>query len=74
MSNFLFELTVPDIKERIKKCDVIVIPMGSCEKHGPHCPVGVDSTTTYTIATRGANKANVLYTPVIFTSSYGKSK
>jgi creatinine amidohydrolase len=65
MSNFLFELTVPDIQERVKKCDVIVIPMGSCEKHGPHCPVGVDSTTTYTIATGGANKANVLYTPLI---------
>ena len=65
MSSHYFDFTVPDLRKKMKECDVIVVPMGSCEKHGPHCPIGVDSSTTYTIASGGAEKANILYTPIV---------
>ena len=65
MSSYYFDFTVPDLQKKMKGSDVIVVPMGSCEKHGPHCPIGVDSSTTYTIASSGAEKVNVLYTPIV---------
>lgn len=60
-----FDLTSYDIAQRVKECDVIMIPMGSCEKHGPHIPTGVDTNTTWTIVTRAAAKADVMHTQII---------
>lgn len=33
-----FDLPSYDIVKRMKECDTIMIPMGSCEKHGPPHP------------------------------------
>ncbi len=60
-----FDLTSFDIAQRLKECDLIMIPMGSTEKHGPHIPTGVDSNTTWGIVTRAAKKADVLHTQII---------
>lgn len=60
-----FDLTSYDVVRRMKECDTIVIPMGSCEKHGPHIPIGVDSNTTWGIVTRAARKADVMHTQII---------
>ena len=60
-----FDLTSFDIAQRLKECDVVMIPMGSTEKHGPHIPTGVDTNTTWGIVTRAAKKADVLHTQII---------
>ena len=39
---FAQSLTFPYFEEQIKKIDTIVIPTGSLEAHGRHCPLGTD--------------------------------
>ena len=39
----LFNLSWVEVKEWLKETDTILIPMGSCEQHGPHLPCGVDT-------------------------------
>ncbi|GAG37457.1 unnamed protein product, partial [marine sediment metagenome] len=38
----LFEGTIVDFKNWVKKTDVVLVPIGACEQHGPHCPMGCD--------------------------------
>ncbi len=60
----LLELPWTDIAEYIKAGnDAVMIPVGSCEKHGHHVPLGVDSYTTMGSVERAAEKAKVLYSP-----------
>ena len=62
----LMELPWTDIAEYIKAGnDVVMIPVGSCEKHGHHVPLGVDSYTTMGSVERAAEKAKVLYSPLL---------
>ncbi len=39
-SYYLGELTWPDMKEFLAVHDLAVVPVGSCEQHGPHLPMG----------------------------------
>jgi len=36
-------MTMKEVEERLKKCDLIIIPLGSTECHGPHAPYGEDT-------------------------------
>jgi creatinine amidohydrolase len=38
------------VEERIKKYPVAILPVGSCEQHGPHLPMGTDSILAETLA------------------------
>lgn len=62
------ELTSKEVQERIRKegVDIILIPVGSHEMHGYHCPLGCDSYQALYIANNAAQKANVLSTPVVW--------
>ncbi len=62
----LLELPWTDVANYIKAGnDVVMIPIGSCEKHGDHVPLGVDSYTTMGSVERAAKKAKVLYAPLM---------
>jgi len=37
------ELTWPEAKERLRKVDVALLPVGAIEQHGPHLPLDTDS-------------------------------
>lgn len=45
--------------------DLALVPIGSTEQHGPHAPLGTDTITATTIATRAANayQNQVIVTP-----------
>lgn len=60
------ELSWPEIVEKTKECDIILLPIGSIEQHGPHCPVGVDSLNVQKIAERVAERTGVLIAPPIW--------
>lgn len=60
------ELSWPEIVKKAKECDIIILPVGSIEMHGPHCPVGSDSLNTQKIAERVAKKTGVLVAPPIW--------
>ena len=62
----LMELPWTDISAWIKAGnDVVMIPVGSVEKHGHHVPLGVDSHTTMGSVERAAKKAKVVHTPLM---------
>ncbi len=62
----LNELPWTDVASWIKAGnDVVMIPVGSCEKHGHHVPLGVDSHTTMGSVERAAVKAKVVYSPLL---------
>ncbi len=62
----LLELPWTDVAAWIQAGnDVVMIPIGSCEKHGHHVPLGVDSYTTMGSVERAAVKASVVYSPLM---------
>jgi len=38
----LQEMTWTDVRDYLKKCDMVIIPLGATEQHGPHMPLGTD--------------------------------
>jgi creatinine amidohydrolase len=61
------EMGTRDVQKRIKEgCDTVLIPIGSCERHGnPYTPLGLDGLVTGAVAERAAQKTGVLYTPLM---------
>lgn len=65
-SVWMQELTWQDVDNYLKKNDIVIIPAGSTEEHGPAGPLGVDSYAAIALAEDAAKKANVLLTPPIW--------
>lgn len=66
----IFNLTWVEVKEWLQETDIILVPMGSCEQHGPHLPCGIDSFCGEYVALKAGEKARV---PVAPTVNYGYS-
>lgn len=61
----ILEMSYVDVQAHLKKTDVVMVSMGSCEKHGAHDPLGTDSFTTIVMVENASAKADVLYTPLL---------
>ena len=61
----IYEKGYDEVAEYCKKNDVILIPMGSTEKHGAHCPLGTDSLTTIGVVETAAELCQTCYAPMI---------
>jgi len=61
-------LTWVEVKEWREETDVVLVPMGSCEQHGPHLPLGIDTFAGEYVAIKAAEKARV---PVAPNVNYG---
>ncbi len=61
-SHCLLDLAPPDIRWFLDRSDIVLIPMGSCEQHGAHLPLGTDTITALEVAKRAAAIADVPYT------------
>ncbi|HLE26350.1 MAG TPA: creatininase family protein [Thermodesulfobacteriota bacterium] len=61
------EMGTEDIQKRIKEVlDTVLIPMGSCERHGnPYTPLGLDGLVSGAVVERTARKTEVLHTPLM---------
>lgn len=55
-----------EVKEWMKKSDVVIVQAGSIEQHGPFAPISTDCLTTEIAVERVAKKAEVPYTPMIW--------
>ena len=62
-SHNLLDLAPPDIAWFQERSDLILIPIGSCEQHGAHLPLGTDTITALEVSRRAAEKADVPYAP-----------
>lgn len=65
-SHWIQDLTWQDVKEYLKKDDIVIIPAGSTEEHGPSGPLGVDAYAAIALAEDVAKKTGVLITPPIW--------
>lgn len=62
----LAEMTWEEAEEALKKCEVVVIPTGSVEQHGPGLPLGTDMMVADALGKALANKVgeNIIVLPV----------
>jgi creatinine amidohydrolase len=61
------ELGTGDIQRLVKEgYNTILIPMGSCERHGnPYTPLGLDGLVSSAVVGRAARNGHVLHTPLM---------
>ena len=60
-SHNLFDLAPPDLQWFLAHSDIILVPIGSLEQHGPHLPLGTDTITALEVCKRAAELADVPY-------------
>lgn len=63
----LLAMSFSEVAERLKEPgqDVILVPLGSTEKHGAHIPLGTDSYITMTATTMASELADCLHAPLV---------
>lgn len=61
----LSNMSTKEVATYLEKNDSIIIPVGSCEQHGPHLPLGTDTMITAEIAERIAAELGILVAPMI---------
>lgn len=61
----IFDKGYDEVAEHLKENDVVIISMGSTEKHGAHCPLGTDTLTAMGVIEKAAELSKTCYTPVI---------
>jgi creatinine amidohydrolase len=61
----VLHLSYAEVAEAAKTRDTIILPIGSCEKHGAHVPLGTDTFITQGVVERAAELADVMHTPII---------
>jgi len=60
------EMSWPEIKAKLQETDIVLIPAGSTEQHGPHLPLGVDTFIPIYIAEEVAKRTGVPIAPPIW--------
>jgi creatinine amidohydrolase len=65
-SRSLLDLGPPDLRAHLSRDDSILIPLGSCEMHGNHLPLGTDIYNAIEVCRRAAVLADTLYAPPIW--------
>lgn len=61
----LQEMTWTDVEEYLKTNDIVIIPLGSTEQHGPHLPLGTDFFLATDMAKMISARTGVLVVPVV---------
>ena len=71
----LTDATWTDLADASQEQRVLVVPIGSCEQHGPHLPLDTDTRIAVAIAERlAAMVPNVLVAPAIGITSSGEHR
>ena len=63
--NYLPHMTSPEVQELLGRTDVVIIPVGSLEQHGPQLPAGTDYLSALERAKLIAQKTDALVAPVL---------
>ncbi len=59
-------ITREEFKRIIEQKPLVLVPVGSIEQHGPHCPLGTDSWIAQTIAQEACERTGALCAPPVF--------
>lgn len=63
---FLQEMSWKDVEIYLKTNDMVIIPLGSIEQHGPHLPLGTDSYIGLKVTEMISAKTGVVVAPVLW--------
>ncbi len=67
----LAKISYVDARKYFGEMDVVLLPIGSTEQHGPHNPLGTDHIIAYELAKEASRRTGVMVLPVI---PYGMSE
>ncbi len=62
---YLDQMSLKEIEERVRENDIVFLPVGSTEAHGPFAPVGEDTIIGVSIAERVAYETGATVAPPI---------
>lgn len=62
----LQEMTWTDVRDYLKMNDMVIIPLGSTEQHGPHMPLGTDYYEAMGMSQMISARTGVVVVPVLF--------
>lgn len=62
----LQEMTWTDVKEYLETNDMVIIPLGSTEQHGPHMPLGTDYYEAVGTSKMISERTGVVVAPVLW--------
>ncbi|MBD3347726.1 MAG: hypothetical protein GF400_00850 [Candidatus Eisenbacteria bacterium] len=69
----LAEMTWRDVRDYLRRSDALVIPIGSCEQHGPHLPLSTDSLIAEAFARRVSDETGVPTAPTLASRDKGEA-
>ena len=61
----LQEMSWPMVKEYLSHSDMVIIPLGSTEQHGPHLPLGTDFFEAFETCKKISQQTGVIVAPVV---------
>ena len=61
----LAELSWAEAQRVLERTDTVILPVGSTEQHGPHCPLGTDHVTADAVANMVGDRAGLPVLPVV---------
>jgi creatinine amidohydrolase len=61
----LQEMTWTDVRDYLEECDMVIIPLGSTEQHGPHLPLGTDYYEALGMSKLISARTGVVVAPVL---------
>lgn len=65
-SHWWQEMSYVDVMEHAKKCDIAILPIGSIEMHGPHCPTGHDTFQLFPMLDAVAEQTDAMLLPPLW--------
>ncbi len=63
--NYLPHMSWPEVEALAERTDMVIIPVGSLEQHGPQLPIGTDALNGIERAKLIAQKTDVLVAPIL---------
>ena len=62
----LQEMSWVDVRDYLRSSDMVIIPLGATEQHGPHLPLGTDYYEAFEMSKKISKKTGVVVAPVLF--------
>jgi creatinine amidohydrolase len=62
----IYEMNATQLSEVLKKTDIVLIPVGSCEQHGTHGLISTDGLAAWIVTKLAAEKVEIPHTPLIW--------
>ena len=70
-ARIMAEMTVKEMRDGLKKCQTVILPIGCVEQHGYHLPLGTDIHNAVEISRRVSARTGCLVAPAVHYSFSG---